>query len=197
MKGRVKLDAHEFYNSVFDIGFLSFEMAAGQEERTGSVVAAQFEDVDFIYDAPWEEKVIKNREILNIKKPREASYYMYFILISAIEEHIKAEIDELQILSERDSLSKNMWVKKIKLAANGIPVVINISGKKYSNEFDVRTVDMERQEFVKECEEEIEKAQNGLRLYTKRINGLMYTIQLIKYDKNSNNKSNTDRMLGA
>lgn len=197
MRGRINLDTHEFYDAIFNINYLTFEMAAGQDMETGSIVAADFENIDFIYDSPWEEKIIKNREILNINKPKEASYYMYFILISAIEEHIKGEIRELQILSDIDNKSNNRWVKKIKIAANGRPVVVNISGKKYSNDFDVRTTDMDKEEFILECQNEIGRMQNGLRLYTKRLNGLMYTIQLIKNDKIDIKMPNNDRMLGA
>lgn len=193
----MKSDKHGLYNCKFEVGFLSYEMAAGRDTVSGSVVAAEFEDIDFIYDEAWEEKIIKNRNILNINKPKEASYYIYFILISAIEEHIKEDINELQILSDTDNHSKNMWVKRIELSANGSPIRINISGKKYTNSFDVRTTDIDKEEFILDCEEEIKKVQSGLKLYTKRLNGLMYTIQLIKNDKITNETARNNRMLGA
>lgn len=197
MRAKIIADNHEYSGAEFRISFLSYDMAAGTLPETGGIVAAAIEELEFIYDADWEKKIINNREVLNIKKPREASYFMYSAVIQSIEGHLGEELGELVIIEDKDSSLKNTWMKNITILANGRPVNVNITGKKLSNSFSITAVDMKKDEFLEKCEREVGKLQNGLKKYTKRLNGLVYTIQLIKNDNITENKSKLSRIEGA
>lgn len=183
MKARVIDTKHEFYDCTFEVSYLSYEKAAGRDTKSKDIIAAGFDELEFICDTNWEEEIVRNREILNIKKPKKASYYMYYVLIKSIEAHIKTNIKELLILDENELDSKSVWMKKIVAAANNNPIIINITGKNYSNNFDVRITDGDTKEFIDECRAEIEKLQIGLKRDAKRINGLVDTVKSIGEEK--------------
>ncbi len=183
MKARVIEPNHEFYDCIFEVSCLSYENAAGRYLKTGDIIAAGFEQLKFIFDADWEEEIIKNREILNIKKPRKASYYMYYVLVKSIEAHIGEEPFELIVMGEKEIDSKKGWMMNIKAAANYKPLTINITGKNYSNSFDIRITDGDREEFIKDCRTEIERLEIGLKRDAERINGLVDTIKDMKNEK--------------
>lgn len=190
MRAKVTANNHEYNGEEFKVSFLSFDMAAGTHTGTGDVIAASLEELEFIFDAEWEEKIINNREILNIKKPREASYFMYSAIIQSVEGHLGEALKELVLVEDKDSSLKNTWMKNITILANDRPVNVNITGKKLSNSFSITAIDMKKGEFLEKCEREADKLQNGLKKYIKRLNGLVYTIQLIKNDNITKNKSN-------
>lgn len=183
MKARVIDAKHEFYGCTFEVAYLSYANAAGYDIKSRNIISAGFEEIEFIYDADWEKEIVKNREILNIKKPRKASYYMYFILIKSIEEHIGMGINELLILKDNEYDSKKVWIKKIGASVNGNPININITGENYSNKFQIKITDVENDLFIKDCMEEIERLQIGLKRDAKRINGLVKTVKSIKGEK--------------
>jgi hypothetical protein len=176
LKARIVDPEHQLYNEIFNVSFISVDTAAGIDIQTGEIIAASFDDIEFIYELPYEEEIIKHREILSIKKPREASFAMYSVILNCMEEFIGGDIESIVIVNDVDSKSKKVWVKHINAAVNGIPISIDISGKKYDNVFDIKVSDINKDEFIFSCEREICKVQNGLKLYTKRLNGLMYTI---------------------
>lgn len=183
MKARIIEKKHEFYDSTFEVAFLSYDNAAGRDIKTKEIIAAEFDDIEFIFDANWEEEIVRNREILNVKKPKKASYYMYFILLKSIMEHVKSDIDELLILHDNEYDSKKVWIKRIVASVNGNPININITGQYYSNKFDIKITDVDNEVFIEECMEEIKKLQIGLRKDAKRINKLVNTIKYIKGEK--------------
>jgi hypothetical protein len=108
---------------------------------------------------------------------------MYYAIIKSIEEHTGINIDELLILDDKELNSKKVWIKKIITAANSNPIAINITGQNYSNKFDIKLTDMNKEEFIKECQSEIAKLQIGLKKYEKRIDGLIKTVQSLNEEK--------------
>ncbi|EYE89024.1 hypothetical protein Q428_04970 [Fervidicella metallireducens AeB] len=187
MKGRIINKNHEYYDSVINVEFLNSELIAGRVSDNGEIVAAEFNEVEFIFEARWEEKLIKNRDILNIRKPKEASYYMYKVLIQSIEEHLGEEIERVSVVSDKNSSSRDVWIKDIRIVVNSRILYISMTGVRYENVFDVRIKDLNKEEFIEECTEKLNEMTNGLSKYIKRINGLKQTIQMLKYDKITNN----------
>lgn len=183
MKARVREPKHEFYGCEFEVAYLSYDNTGGRDTKSNDIIVAGFDEVEFIFDAEWEEEIIRNKEILNIKKPKKASYYMYYAIIKSIESHIGLCIKDLLILDDNEIDSKKVWVKKVIAAANNKPIIINITGQNYLNKFDIKLSSMDNQEFTKECKEEIDKLQIGLKRYGKRINGLVNTIKSINDEK--------------
>lgn len=183
MRAEIIEKQHAFYKSIFNVCFISGDAVAGVKTDSKDVISASINEVSFIYDSPWEEKVMANREILNIKKPKEASYYIYYVLLKSIEEHTGGKIEHIIVVDDVEDISKNIWNKRIKAVISGHPIQIDIAGKKYENTFDIRINDMNKDVLLEECQNEIEKLKIGLDLYTKRLNGLMYTIQSLKNDE--------------
>lgn len=183
MKARIVNLEHQQYDEVFKVSYICIDTAAGIDVQTGDIIAADFEDVEFIYEFPYEEYIIEHREILYIKKPAEASYEMYYIILKSIEEFLHSSVESIVIVNDIDSKNKKVWIKHVNAAVNGVPVSIDVSGKKYDNVIDIKISDVDKEEFLCSCEKELYKVQNGLRLYTKRLNGLMYTIKKAKREE--------------
>lgn len=187
MKGRIINRNHEYYGSVINVEFLNNELIAGRITDKDEIIAAEFQEIEFIFEAVWEEKLIKNRDLLNIRKPKEASYYMYKVLIQSIEEHLDEEIETISVVSDKNSLSRDVWIKDIRIVVNTRVLYISMTGVRYENIFDVRVKDLDKEEFIEECTEKLNQMTNGLSKYIKRINGLKKTIHMLKYDKITNN----------
>jgi hypothetical protein len=183
VKAKVIEKKHEFFGSTFEVAYLAYDKIAGNDLINKDIIAAGLDEVEFIFDAEWEKEIIYNSEVLNIKKPKKASYYMYYAIIKSIIEHTGEAIRDLIILDDNEMDSKKVWIKKIKASANEKPIIINITGQNYNNVFEIKITDMDRDEFIKDCEDEINKLKIGLDLYAKRINGLMYTISSLKGEK--------------
>jgi hypothetical protein len=177
MKFNIKSDMHEFAGRICDVKFLSHNKVLGLDVVSKNRVEAEFDDVEFIFDASWEEELIRNREILRVTKPEQASYYMYYAILKSIEAHIEDEVKNIVVIKDKDMNTKKVWIKKIEAFANGKPILIDITGKKYSNIFDIKITDLNKEDFMYDCEKELEKLKIGLNDYAKRINGLVYTMQ--------------------
>lgn len=175
MKARIILKDNIFYNKIIKVSLLTFERVLGWVNPLNKV-DLKFEDVEFIFDEPWESELVENRWVLNIKKPQKAFHFIYYAIIRTVKEHIGENVDEIMILKDVDNQFKGVWEKRIYAAINNKPIAINISGKDYSNNYQIRVMDIDREEFLKRCFDEVEESKNGLKLYTKRLNGLMYTI---------------------
>jgi hypothetical protein len=179
MKCRVVSENHTHYNVIFDVRFLSYNLVKGLDKNTYNKIDVGFEDVEFICDATWEEELIKCRDVLNITKPEEASYYFYYAVLKSLEAHLGSAIENMVVIRENDLASKKVWIKKVEACVNGRPVVIEVTGKKKSNNFDIQVTDIDKELFKQDCERELEKLKIGLKDYTKRINGLMYTMYMM------------------
>lgn len=183
LKAKVIKPDHEFYDCTFEVAYLSYENIAGRDSNSGDIIAANFDEVEIKCDTSWEEIIIGNREILNIKKPGKAPFYMYYAIIKSIEEHMGTSINKLIILDDKEFITKKVWVKKIIVAANENPIAINIVGQNYSSKFNVSLTDMNKEDFIMKCQSEIVKLQIGLDAYEKRINGLINTVQSLKEEE--------------
>jgi hypothetical protein len=186
MLAKVVNKKNEYCGRTYSVSYLSYNTAAGYDVKSRDAVLANLNDIEVICEEEWEKSIMDNKEILQIKKPCEASYYMYYALLNALLEHFKCPVKSFLIVQDEGKKMAGIWIKEIKALINGRPVCINISGKKYKNIFDIYINDIDRKEFEKECKREIQKVKNGLKLYTKRLNGLMYTIQLLNSKKDLN-----------
>lgn len=175
MRARIISEDNIFYNKIIKVYLLTFERVFGLVNPLNKL-DLKFEDVEFIFDEAWESELVENRWALKIKKPEKAFHYIYYAIIRSVKEHIGENIDEAMILKDVDNQFKGIWEKRIYAAINDKPIAINISGKDYSNSYNIKVMDINREEFLKRCYAEVEESKNGLELYTKRLNGLMYTI---------------------
>lgn len=183
MKCRVVSENHTHYNVLFDVRFLSYNLVRGIDKSTLNRIDVGFEDVEFIFDAGWEEELVKCRDIFSIKKPSEASYYFYYAVLKSLEAHVGGAIENMTVIKENDLASKRVWIKKAEAFVNGKPVIIEVTGKKKCNNFDINITDIDKEDFIHDCEKELEKLKIGLQEHTKRINGLMDTIHQMKDNK--------------
>jgi hypothetical protein len=183
MKCRVISENHTHFNVIFDVRFLSYNLVRVLDKTTNNKLDIGFEDVEFLCDAAWEEELIKYRDVFNIKKPEEASYYFYYAVLKSLEAHVGSNIENMVVINDNDLASKRVWIKKAEALVNGRPVIIEVTGKKKCNNFDIQITDIDKEDFLRDCEKELEKLKIGLQDYTKRINGLMYTMHQVE-DKN-------------
>jgi hypothetical protein len=183
MKCRVVSENHAHFNVIFDVRFLSYNLIRGLDKNTLNKIDVGFEDVEFIFDAGWEEELVKCRDMFSIKKPDEASYYFYYAVLKSLEAHVGGGIENMTVIKEHDLASKRVWIKKAEALVNGRPVIIEITGKKKCNTFDINITDIDKEDFIHDCEKELEKLKIGLQDYAKRINGLMYTMQQMEDNK--------------
>ena len=186
MLAKVVNKKNEYCGRTYNVSYLSNNTAAGYDIASRDAVLANLNDIEVTCEEEWERSILDNKEILQIKKPYGASYFMYYALLNALLLHFKGPVKNFLIIQDEDNYKTGIWTKEIKAVINGRPVLINISGSKYKNVFDIYINDINKKEFEEECKREIEKVKNGLKLYTKRLNGLMYTIQLLNSKKDIN-----------
>lgn len=179
MKAKIIYKNHPNYNCIINVFHISLDGVTGKLSQ-GERIMAPFNKVQLIYDAKWEEKIMMHKDILGIKRPPKAPLYMYYVIIEAIEKHIGGRIENITILREVDNEFKKVWNKRIYGAVNGQPLGIEIGANNYSNMFDIKIRDIDEDVFIENCRDEIDKLKIGLELYTKRINGLMYTMKKMK-----------------
>lgn len=179
MKARILYESHPNYNCIINVIHISLDGVMGMLS-SGEKVMAPFDEVQLIYDNDWEKKIMKHRDILEVKRPLKASLYMYYAIIESIEKHIGGEIEDISVLKEVDNEFKKVWNKRIYGAVNGKPIGIEIGANNYSNTFDIKIRDIDEETFIEKCQDEINDLKIGLELYTKRINGLMYTMKKVK-----------------
>lgn len=183
MRARVIDPKHEYYDCSFIVSYLSYNNIAGRGRDSRDIIAATFDEVEFLFDNGWEEEIVNSREILNIKKPKKASYYMYYAILKSIEAYVGSQDLDLFILEETEIASKKVWTKKIIAYAGFHPIQIDVTGQNFINRFDIKVADMDSKDFICECRREKEKLEIGLKDQAKRINGLNYIIENVNNDK--------------
>lgn len=183
MKAKIIDEKNNSYGKIFEVVHLSFDTAAGYEKGIRVPIYAPLKAIEFIFDYNWEKEIVKHRNILNIIKPKKASYYLYYAILKSLRDHLGEEIIEIDVIKDSDEDVKRAWIKRIEVVCNGRPISVEIVGKNYANVFDIKASDIKIEEFIRECQEEIEELKIGLDLYTKRINGLVYTIKNLKDEK--------------
>lgn len=129
--------------TLFDVLFLTEEEIYAINKKNNQKKVFKYSEVKFNFDAEWEEELIKHREILAIKKPRCASFYMHYAILIAIKEHINEEIKSIAIIEDGDGTFKKGFLKDIKCIVNLRGININVSGNAYKNIFDIKVADLD------------------------------------------------------
>ncbi|KPU44530.1 hypothetical protein OXPF_16130 [Oxobacter pfennigii] len=181
MKVQVVNNLSEFYSAVIDVRMLNYDYIFGHLENSSIAVKVAFEDVDFIYENEFEEKIVKYRDLLKISLPGTVTIRFYGAFCSVLEEYFNEEIKSITILKDDDEKArKGYWYKRVELIINEIrPACITASGRNYADKYNVNMEDIDILQFIYNCKKgiyeiktEIGKNLERLRIYEKALRSL-------------------------
>lgn len=182
MKVRVINRSSDYFDSTIDVKFLNYKYVFGFLSGGYTKVKLPFEDVEFIFEHEWEESMVKHRDILKISLPKAVSLKLYSVMCYAIEQHLKGEIKSIAVLSDiNEKARRGFWYKKLDMLVNQrCPVSITISGKNYSDLYNIDIEDRDADSFIYGCRDGIRKLRElidrnteQLELYERALNDLM------------------------
>ena len=128
---------------------------------------------------------MKHRELLGIKLPAATSAKFYAALCSAIEQHCKPEIESIQIICDlEEKARKKYWYKNIDLLINGNdPVNIRMTGRNYSDIYDIDIEDIDIECLSCECRDNIAKLEAMIEESRKKICFYRDMLNLLEYPR--------------
>ncbi|WP_057979381.1 hypothetical protein [Caloramator mitchellensis] len=169
--------------TLYDVLFLTDEEIYAVNKKNNLKRVFEYSQVKFTFDAEWEEELIKNREILAIKKPRCASFYMHYAILMAIKEHIKEHIKEeiksIAIIEDGDGTFKKGFLKDIKCIVNLRGIRINISGNAYKNIFDIKISDLDDKNMLESISYEYKRVKQKIENESRKLMKLDYILKNI------------------
>lgn len=161
MKAKIVNKKSAFAGKKIDVEFLDSRYVYGYLSGTREKLQLPFNDVKLVYEYKWEKAVVKYRELLNIKLPKAASIKFYAALCSAIEEHYKLEIESIHIIRDVEEKARTKyWYKNIDMLVNNThPVNIRITGRNYTDIYDIDIEDIDMESLANECRDDICKLE--------------------------------------
>lgn len=155
--------------TLFDVVFLTDDDIFAVNKNKNEKRIFKYDEVQFHFDADWEMELINNREILSIKKPRCASFFMYYAVLESIKGHLNEDIYRIVILDELDRNHKRGFVKEIKMFVNNRGIKVLMSGIAYKNIYDIRIVDLKSNILKESLDIEFEITKQRIERDKKRI----------------------------
>lgn len=145
-------------------------------------VGINMDDVELIPENKYEKMIVSHIDMLKIKLEKEISPALYMALLNCIEEKIGGKLENIELLNDGYSISKRgIWEKKLILVVNdSVPLDINIIGQKYAEEFSITFKDINLEQFIDGCKEniahlesEIAERENSIERYKKNLQKLL------------------------
>lgn len=119
-----------------------------------------YEQVELISEGEIDEFLIKNKYMLSIKLNRGISVFFYKVLKESIEEEIKEELKDFNLLRDKYNINrKKIWEKEIICVVNNkYPIMVKGTGQNFKREgYNIIITSLEVEGFLESCKEEINK----------------------------------------
>ena len=165
--------------TLFDVLFLTDEEIYAINKNNDQKKVFKYSEVEFHFDDEWEEEIVKHREILAIKKPRCASFYMHYAILTAIKEHIEEDIIGLSIIEEDDGTFNKGFLKNIKCVVNLKGLGVYVSGNAYKNIFDIKIVDLDEENIIESLSFEYQRVKQKIENESRKLLKLDYILKNI------------------
>lgn len=119
-----------------------------------------YDQVELISEGEIDEFLIKNKYMLSIKLNRGISVFFYKVLKESIEEEIKEELKDFNLLRDKYSINrKKIWEKEIICVANNkYPIMVRGTGQNFKREgYNIIITSLDIDGFLESCKEEVNK----------------------------------------
>lgn len=167
-------------DELFNVIAISYDLVGAKKDNEKLVF--KFDEVEFIYDNEFEELIIRNKEILKIKKPKGLSSRFYQVILEALNQFkgIKA-IDNLEVIHEEHEIKKSITLVKLKMVVNNVPVQVDMVRSKTNQMYDIKITEIEAEDFINDCSERIQGINKTIDGYLKDASRVMRAMDLAKY----------------
>lgn len=195
MKAKVINSSSDYYCAIIDVKSINFKYVSGIDNCIGKKVKLPYEDVEFVYEQEWEKNIVKHRDILNVSLPDGASPFFYAILSCTLEEHMKGDIRNIAVLSDVNEYTKRKyWYKRVAAVINNNhPVLIAVSGREYSVQYNVDIEDMDRCKFISECKNGINEVKESIEAGIRKVK---YYENILNNMESPGKSNGNKRMIG-
>jgi hypothetical protein len=164
------------YNEELKVTRLNYNMVMAKidEEK----LCFSQEDVQMIPENEYEKAILKCKDIVKIKLQRGISLLFYTAVLNCLEKTIGGSIRSIDVLKdEHRPLRKGLWEKLMLMVVNEEhALTVSVTGRHFGRNFDVTVSERCLEDFVDECEVEIEwymreikEKKNQIKRYRKAI----------------------------
>lgn len=126
----------------------------------------KYKDVELISEGEVDDFLISNMTFLNIKLNRGISIFFYKALKDSLEEEVKEELIDLNLLRDKYNINKKgVWEKELICVINKkLPVEVIASGQKFKREgYSITITPLEIDGFLEASVEEINKVRKEIK----------------------------------
>jgi hypothetical protein len=160
-----------YYDIEIEVRMMDYNYVYGLLPGGYSKVKLPFENMEFTFKEEWEKDAVKYRDLLSIPLPRTSSLKLYAAISSALEGSFGKELQKVVIMRDYcEKVRKNIWYKTTELVINGInPVIMKIVGHDYSDLYDIKIQEIDKDNFISNCEDNVSKLKELLDKNRKKI----------------------------
>lgn len=167
MKIKIINKDSEDFERQFDMKRINYDQVIVSYPGGNGMKTFEAEDVEYITENEKDELLLKNRFILKIKIPRGVGSFFYKALIDSIEEEIKEELYDINLLKDiyTQPSRRGIWEKQILLQANNmIPLNILCNGENFrKNSYNINITRLNKEEFIERCRFEMSEVEKQIK----------------------------------
>jgi hypothetical protein len=153
MKAKVINESSNYFDMVISVKLAGPSHIFGYIPNTRTRVQLPYEDVELTFEHEWEKSIVKYKSLLNIKLPMAASMKLYAAICYVAEQHFNGEIRSISVVKDvEEKVRKGYWYKYIDIIINHVnPVNIRVTGKNYTDLYNINAEDIDAKSFAAEC----------------------------------------------
>lgn len=188
MKLKIINEKLPLFSHILKVKSLNFDMVIAETET--EKLALNIKDVKLISENKYEEHILSHKDILKIKLETEVSSMLYSTLIEYVEAQIGGKLLDLEVLRDEFKISKRgIYEKRLIIVVNNmIPIEAIITAMKYSKDFSITLKDMNLQQFINGCNEDIKLIKRDIEEKEKNVERHRHILkEVVKNNISSNN----------
>ena len=167
MKIKIINKESEDFGRQFDVKRINYDQVIASYHTGNGMKTFLSGDVEYITECEKDELLLKNRFILKIKIPRGVGSFFYKVLIESIEEEIKEELHDINLLKDiyKQPSRRGIWEKEILLQANNIiPLNILCNGENFrKSSYNINITRLNKEEFIERCRFEMSEVEKQIK----------------------------------
>jgi hypothetical protein len=171
MKAKVINESSNYFDMVISVKLAGPSHIFGYIPNTRTRVQLPYEDVELTFEHEWEKSIIKYKSLLNIKLPAAASMKLYAAICYVVEQHFNGGIRNISVVKDvEEKVRKGYWYKNIEIIINNVyPVNIRVTGRNYTDLYNINAEDMDVKSFAAECADGISKLKELIGMSNEKL----------------------------
>lgn len=180
MKIKITNKELQNYNEIFKVQKMYYDFVVVEDQK-GKSTTLKRGDVKFIPEYEQENILLKCKDIVKIKLDKGMTMLFYKALINCIEENINKKVKAIIVLKDNYRvIRRGLWEKSLLLVINDeIPLEIKVVGKNYDVMFDINIRNLKQEEFLEQCDFDMEQINMDIDSREKLIKTYKKTIKKV------------------